>query len=96
MKYSQQIIKSLKEGGVGVIPTDTVYGIVCSALNEKSVEKVYGIRRRRPDKPCIILIADISDLSLFGIEIDSPSNQVTKQLINKVTLLFPAPFFIRN
>jgi L-threonylcarbamoyladenylate synthase len=84
MKYSQQIIKSLKDGGVGVIPTDTVYGIVCSALNEKSVEKVYEIRRRRPDKPCIILIADISDLSLFGIEIDSPSNQVTNQLINQL------------
>jgi L-threonylcarbamoyladenylate synthase len=80
MKYSQQIIKSLKEGGVGVIPTDTVYGIVCSALNEKSVEKVYGIRRRRPDKPCIILIADISDLSLFGINV----GRLTEQLINRL------------
>lgn len=91
MKCSQQIIKFLKEGGVGVVPTDTVYGIVCSALNEKSVEKVYEIRRRRPDKPCIILIADISDLSLFGIGIDSPSNQVTKQLIGQ---LWPGPVSI--
>lgn len=84
MRYSSQTIKSLKEGGIGVAPTDTIYGLVCCALNEKAVEKVYEVRKRRPDKPCIILIADISDLSLFGIEIDSPTNQVTNQLINQL------------
>lgn len=80
MKYSPEIISSLKQGGIGVLPTDTIYGIVACALNAKAVERVYEVRRRRPDKPCIILIADVSDLSRFGITVD----QSTHQLINKL------------
>ena len=50
----QQIIniiaERIKQGEIGVIPTDTIYGIVCSAFNENSVEKLYKIRKRNKDK----------------------------------------------
>ncbi len=81
------IVKSLKAGGVGVLPTDTIYGVVARALNEKSVERVYQLKGRTPTKPCIILIADISDLSLFGITV----GRLTDQLINR---LWPGPVSI--
>jgi L-threonylcarbamoyladenylate synthase len=87
MRYSPQTTTSLKGGGIGVAPTDTIYGIVCSALNEKAVEKVYEVRRRRPEKPCIILIADVADLALFGIAVD----WTTEQLMNQ---LWPGPVSI--
>lgn len=35
----EQIIKLLKNGWVGVLPTDTIYGLVGSALSQKAVEK---------------------------------------------------------
>lgn len=67
----QQIInhigESIKRGEMGVIPTDTIYGIVCSAFNETSVEKLYKIRKRNKDKPMIILIGSVDDLKLFNI-----------------------------
>ncbi|MEK9180157.1 MAG: L-threonylcarbamoyladenylate synthase [Patescibacteria group bacterium] len=59
--------KSLKQGGVGVIPTDTIYGVVGSALNKKAVERIYRLRRRNPKKPMIILIGSLAQLKLFGI-----------------------------
>ncbi len=61
------IIQIIKKGGVVVMPTDTIYGICADALNKKSVERVYEIRKRNPDKPCIILISKITDLKKFGI-----------------------------
>ncbi|KUK64526.1 MAG: SUA5/YciO/YrdC/YwlC family protein [Parcubacteria bacterium 34_609] len=68
----QQIIniiaERIKQGEIGVIPTDTIYGIVCSAFNENSVEKLYKIRKRNKDKPMIILIGSVSDLKLFNID----------------------------
>jgi len=68
----QQIIniiaERIKQGEIGVIPTDTIYGIVCSAFNENSVEKLYKIRRRTKDKPMIILIGSVNDLKLFNID----------------------------
>jgi len=36
---NEKLIKLIKEGGIGVIPTDTIYGLVCSAFDEEAVEK---------------------------------------------------------
>lgn len=51
------------------MPTDTIYGIVGNALNEKVVNRIYEIRKRAPEKPCIILISDIKDLAKFSIHL---------------------------
>lgn len=71
----EEIIKILKSGGIGVLPTDTQYGLVTQALNETAVEKAYQLRRRSPDKPFIILISVVDDLKLFGIDIDNKTSQ---------------------
>jgi len=59
----------LKEGAVGVMPTDTIYGICGSALNKKTVEKIYKLRKRKPEKQMIILISSLSDLKNFEIKL---------------------------
>ncbi|MES3032259.1 MAG: L-threonylcarbamoyladenylate synthase [Patescibacteria group bacterium] len=61
------LIKVLKENGVVVMPTDTLYGIVGRAQHESVVHRIYELRKRAPHKPCIILIGDISELGKFGI-----------------------------
>lgn len=60
-------IKILKKGGVGIIPTDTLYGIVASAFSKSAVERIYKIKGRNKNKPFIILISSIDDLKKFGI-----------------------------
>ena len=52
---NNDLIETLKDGGIAVIPTDTIYGIVGSALNPQTVEKIYELRKRAKDKPFIIL-----------------------------------------
>jgi len=63
----RDIVKILKNKGIGVLPTDTLYGIVGSAYSKEAVERIYKVRGRSPEKPCIILISSISDLKKFGI-----------------------------
>lgn len=50
------------DGGIGVIPTDTVYGLVCDALNIESVDKVYKLKKREYNKPLVILVSSIDML----------------------------------
>ncbi|MGM0629286.1 MAG: L-threonylcarbamoyladenylate synthase [Patescibacteria group bacterium] len=57
----------LKEGAVGVIPTDTIYGLVSRADDSRGVERVYKLKRRDLEKPCIVLIKEIEDINNFGI-----------------------------
>lgn len=49
----------LQAGSVGVIPTDTLYGLVCQLANQAAVERIYDIKQRAHTKPIgTILIAD--------------------------------------
>ena len=70
-KQSAKAALLLKGGAVGVIPTDTIYGICGSAFNRKTVEKIYKLRKRNPKKPVIVLIENIDDLKKFGVKISS-------------------------
>lgn len=54
-----EAVRLLKNGAVGIIPTDTVYGIVAPLLNEQAVKRMYVIKGRPPHQPIgTILIAD--------------------------------------
>jgi L-threonylcarbamoyladenylate synthase len=67
--FSEETATILKNGGVCVIPTDTLYGIVGSALCPETVERIYSLRKRDTDKPLIVLIAGAIDLIQFGIQL---------------------------
>ncbi|MCK4454113.1 threonylcarbamoyl-AMP synthase [Candidatus Parcubacteria bacterium] len=77
------IEKILKKGGIGVLPTDTIYGLVGSALSRKTVERIYKVKKRKQDKPFIILISSLKDLKLFNIRPD-------KEILILLRKIFPA------
>lgn len=67
--------ESLQKGGVGVIPTDTLYGLVGSALASETVERIYAIKGRDAAKPLIILISSFDDLEIFKIALDKNNRE---------------------
>ena len=58
------IVTILKQGGIGVLPTDTIYGLVGSALSQRAVKRIYKVRKRNPKKPFIILISSKAETLL--------------------------------
>lgn len=73
-------IQQLKNGGVGVIPTDTIYGLVGQALNRQTVERIYRLKQRSPQKPFIILISSASDLEKFDISLDKETQKILEKV----------------
>lgn len=59
---SPKLIEMLKSGAVGVLRTDTLYGIVALANNQTAVERIYEVKHRTPTKSPIVLIADQSQM----------------------------------
>lgn len=55
-------LQVLREGGLILYPTDTVWGIGCDATNDKAVEKIYQLKNRNAEKTMIILLADEEDI----------------------------------
>ena len=75
----QNLIKTLKENGVVVMPTDTLYGIVGRAQDAAVVNRIYAVRERNGDKPCIILIGDINELEKFSIVLSEKQKNKLKE-----------------
>lgn len=57
----------LKCGDVGILATDTLYGIVGSAFSSKTVDRIYKLKQRNTNNPFIVLIAHVKELEKFGV-----------------------------
>lgn len=55
----ETIVKAIKESKVLILPTDTVYGLVADAKNEKAVKKIFRIKRRLSQKPLPIFVKSL-------------------------------------
>lgn len=68
-KYLDQVIETLKEGGIIIIPTDTLYAVACDALNPKAIEKVCRLKGINPEKTNLSILCDdismVSDYAKF-------------------------------
>lgn len=57
-KQTEQIAERLKDGEIWIIPTDSLYGIMCDALNPKAVKLVCDLKGINPDKNNLSIICD--------------------------------------
>lgn len=58
----EKALNILRSGGVILYPTDTIWGIGCDATDEKTVQRIYQIKKREDSKSMIILVADERDV----------------------------------
>jgi L-threonylcarbamoyladenylate synthase len=75
----ENLLEILKNGGVAVMPTDTIYGLVGQAENISTVNRIYNLKKRKPEKPCIILIDDIKQLEKFSINLSPEQKNKLKE-----------------
>src|SRR6185436_4389275 len=61
-KDIEKCLEVLRNGGLILYPTDTIWGIGCDATNEKAVEKVYQLKKRSDEKAMIVLVAEERDV----------------------------------
>lgn len=87
----EKAARKLIAGGIGVLPTDTLYGLVGSALSKKAVERIYKLKKRNSRKPLIILISSLSDSELFGVKINATHKNILNQVWpGKVSIILPS------
>ncbi len=83
-------LEILRSGGVAVIPTDTVYGLVASALIPEAVERVFQLRQRDLHKAVIVLISDEAELHQFSVVLDDRAQTFLRSVWpGKVSVVLP-------
>ncbi|MFP1676352.1 L-threonylcarbamoyladenylate synthase [Gardnerella sp. Marseille-Q9691] len=77
----QMAAQIINEGGVIVVPTDTVYGVACDPFNEAAVAKIYELKRRPRTKALQILMSGVEDLEKLGLYLPFPLDILGKKFL---------------
>lgn len=72
------ISKIIKNDGVAIIPTETVYGLACSPFSAKAIERIYEIKKRDLGKPLALLFSSVMQMKNFAI-IENWQNKIIEQ-----------------
>lgn len=61
----ENALKVLKQGGIILYPTDTIWGLGCDATNEEAVKKIMQVKQRPSEKSFVVLVASEKDILLY-------------------------------
>jgi tRNA threonylcarbamoyl adenosine modification protein (Sua5/YciO/YrdC/YwlC family) len=88
----KQLVECLKDGGVIIYPTDTIYGLGCDIMQHKGVERICKIKNIDPAKAQLSFICkDLSHLSDYTKSIDTPLYRMLKSYLpGPYTFILPA------
>jgi L-threonylcarbamoyladenylate synthase len=84
------VVKIIKNGGILVLPTDTVYGLACDAANKKAVENIYEIKKRDKSKPLAVFVKDIKMAKKYAVVKKEQEEFLKKNWPGAVTVVLPA------
>ena len=73
------VCKSLNDGKIVAIPTETVYGLAGNALKKSSIEKIYALKKRPPYNPLIVHISSFKFLPEIAREIPNKAKKLASK-----------------
>ena len=90
----QEAVKVLREGGVILYPTDTVWGLGCDATNEKAVARVFEIKRRSEAKSLVLLACDLDMVAKYIKVIPSIAIDLVEVNDAPMTIIYPGAQYL--
>lgn len=79
----------LREGGIILYPTDTIWGIGCDATNEAAIEKIYQLKQRSESKSLIVLVDDDARLQRYVKEVPPLAWDLMEYSEKPITIIYP-------
>lgn len=85
----QKALEVLRNGGVILYPTDTVWGIGCDATDPEAVAKVYAIKNREDSKSLVLLASDMDMICRYVREVPEMAIQLVEVNDKPMTIIYP-------
>ncbi len=91
-RHLKTIVECLRDGGIIIYPTDTVYGLGCDITQHKAIERIARIKQIDPKKAQFSFICyDLSHLSDYAKSVDTPVFRMLKKALpGPYTFILPA------
>lgn len=85
----QKALEVLRQGGVILYPTDTVWGIGCDATDPAAVAKVYALKKREDSKSLVLLASDMDMICRYVKEVPEMAIQLVEVNDRPMTIIYP-------
>jgi len=82
-------LNTLKNGGIIIYPTDTIWGLGCDATNASAIERIYRIKLRDGSKNLIILVDSVAMLERYVREVPSIAYDLIDVSDTPLTIIYP-------
>lgn len=83
----RQAVKTLRDGGIILYPTDTVWGIGCDATNPDAVAKIYALKQRAESKSMLVLVDSPTRAQLYARDIPDAAYDMMELTNKPLTLI---------
>jgi tRNA threonylcarbamoyl adenosine modification protein (Sua5/YciO/YrdC/YwlC family) len=90
LRYINKAVEVLRNGGVIIYPTDTIYGIGCDIFNREAIERVYWIKNESSTKLFSFICPDLKNISKYAKVSDFAYRSMKKLLPGPYTFVLPA------
>ena len=82
MRKIQYVVDCLREDGVVIYPTDTVYAMGCNIRSKKALERICKLKGIKPEKSNLSMICrDLSEISEYTVQIDNSLFRTLKKAL---------------
>lgn len=82
-------VKVLRDGGVILYPTDTIWGLGCDPSNKTAIGKIFSIKQRAENKSLIILVNGVDMLERYVRDIPSSAREILAASDTPLTIIYP-------
>lgn len=89
----KEVVNCLKNGGIILYPTDTVWGLGCDATNSEAVAKIFEIKKREDSKSLVLLASDMDMVAKYVREIPEVAEQLVEVNDKPMTIVYPDALF---
>jgi len=85
----KKAVEVLKNGGIILYPTDTIWGIGCDATNPEAVQKIYAIKKREDSKSMLVLMENPALLERYVDEVPEVAWDLVEITTTPLTVIYP-------
>jgi tRNA threonylcarbamoyl adenosine modification protein (Sua5/YciO/YrdC/YwlC family) len=90
IRFINKAVDTLRNGGIIIYPTDTVYGLGCDIFNKDAVEQIYMIKNETDTKLFSFLCSDLKDISKYAKVSNFAYKSMKKLIPGPYTFVLPA------
>ena len=88
-EIQSEALRVLREGGIILYPTDTVWGLGCDATNPEAVAKIYEIKQRSDSKSLVLLACNLDMVAKYVKEVPSIAVDLVEVNDAPMTIIYP-------